>query len=392
MTDQPVQPENFTRSTGVRAAIRDAIPVSVRRNPLAVGAPLLGGIAIVYAGVVVWALGTHPREAERKADPSVGRFEVAAMGWLQRRTWSLKDGESAYRVEKGDPADANGDGHLTVADAVVRLREMCERSLGGTATGIGLGDYLGLGGSAAVFDALDANGDGELEGMDLVSTASRPMGPIIRTAPSSGGTGGDSAGANGQERLDDPEAWDGTPTVDPRNGRELVLDPLRESWLQEMVALDGSGAWRWRGKALPAELMTRAVLGKLKLKDGREFECFLVRNEPEGKATVIGMDGEIATYAMGTGDGGELAAWQEYRDESIPAAKWQAAMRALINTQGSANAVGWAGIAEMFRAAHGMAHEAEDAAKRALIYEPWRKELWPVVGVRRQNRQLVRDR
>lgn len=392
MTDQPIQSEKAARSTGVLGVIRDAIPESVRRNPLAVTAPVLGGVAIVYAGVVVWALGTHPRESERRVEPLVGRFEAAATGWLQRRTWSLKEGESAYRLEKGDSLDANGDGHLTVADAVVRLRELCERALGGAATGIGLTEYVGLGGSAGVFTLLDANGDDLLEGMDLVSTASRPMGPINPPAPSLGGKDRISAGADGTERIDDPDAWDGTPSVDPRNGRALVLDPLRASWLQEMAALDGSGAWRWRGKALPAELMSRAALGKLTLKDGREFECFLVRNEPEGKATVIGMDGETSTYALGPGDAGELAAWQEYRDQALPAAKWLAAMRALVNAQGSANAGAWAELALAFRAIPGMANEAEDAAKRALIHEPWREELWPLVGVRRQGRQLVRDR
>jgi hypothetical protein len=397
LSTEETHPKKWSRqATGVIGLMVDAIPAPVRRNPVMAAAPVLGGLAIVYVGVAVWALGTHPSGMQFRPDPAVVRLESAVMEWRQRAIHSQREGEQAFATTRGAPSDANGDGWVTVSDLVHRLAELGQKSGKPHPFGITMLEYLELGGSPAVFLDVDATRDGVLDAADLAlagqqagtkSAGSMPQAPRLPGAEPPHG-----AGVPSPARGLAPMEWRGVRTVDPRNGRELELDPVRASWLQEFVALDGAGNWRWRGNAIPAALFAESAFGTLTLTGGRKVEGFMVRRESEQVAIMIGMDGEMSRHAYPTAATPEIVSWQENRDQDAIPRRWLAAMKSLVNRDGAANSGAWAELALAFRASPGMANETEDAAKRALIYDPGLSDLWPIVGVTREDGQLVRVR
>jgi len=365
--------------------LRDAIPEPVRANPMLTIGPVIGLIAMAYVGIAVMALNTHPPDIEPRRNPAIVRLEETVMRLGAMRNDAATKGLDAYRLDGERALDANNDGMLTVADLRQRFMEAAAAANFDSVKGVTLADYLRFGGSLMAFDWLDGDRDG-------TATVTEQVPHITELGRrSDGGVTGSSGQAPppAKQEPPTPDEWLGVETTDPRTGAKLILDPVRAGWLQEMDAIDSSGNYRWRGNAIPAASFGQGQYGVLVLNDGREIPCFYPSRDPStGTVTVIDDKGEIQQFTYGVN--AEVKEWRVIDDAEHPAKLWYSAMASLSGKRGAANSTAWAILALTLAKAQGMAHEAEDAAKRALIYNPGLKELWPIVGVERRDGKLER--
>jgi len=375
--------------------VRDAIPESWRARPMRVLAPALGGVAIVYVGVAIAAMNTHPEEKVVLKDAALVRLEATllVLGQIGRGVDLASVGGSAVGADRS--MDADGDGRITTADLRLRFQELAEKARVDGATGFSLADYVRLGGSPLWFDELDVDDDGRVVALDVVRVRpGQQREAVIANGSPKGevkeqGTTESNGAKSGGSSVGGPMEWEGVKTTDPRNGFELELDPVRAGWLQEMVALDTNECWRWRGNAIPVAEFGTGSYGVLTLMDQSTVKCFLQRDVGTKVARIVDDEGKVRELTFGSATA-EIRSWAEIPDQSEPAKMWYAAMVTMVTRKGASDSAGWAGLALALRGKPGMAHETEDAAKRALIYDPSLKELWPIVGVERKGKQLVR--
>jgi hypothetical protein len=363
--DSPT-PSNESKRAAGGGAGDGSLAARAKRNWKMLAVAVFGLVAMVYLAVAVAGM-LGGGNAGGAAKPEVERME-----------------QFAARA-KGSPA-----GTPVGTDGGRLFRELVAAAGGGGgAGGLSRADYVRGGGTTGAFDVLDRDGNGELTDADFAAPDVATGDPVPDGASKAG---------PGATALTDSTPFTGVKRFDRRTGVDLMLDETRAGWLQELEPVDAGGNYRFRAKSIAPAAFGSGTFGTLTIRDRekgpdttKSLRCFFRKDSARGLVLTIDSDGNEARFKHAEGaDAAESDVIRWDREEEAPETLWFRETRKLSTRANFQKADAWAVFALKLAALPGMAEEARDAAKRALIYDPARADLYAIVGVERREGKLLR--